>query len=90
MRLLLTISLALWLAAAQAESIRVLVQSSPLAGKPREAATIAFSIPPEYTLIANWSTLRRARWNVEGSREVLVKPDARGDQAQATGSLPAE
>ena len=32
MRLLLTISLALWLAAAQAESIRVLVQSSPLAG----------------------------------------------------------
>ena len=65
LRLLLTISLALWLAAAQAESIRVLVQSSPLAGKPREAATIAFSIPPEYTLIANWSTLRRARWNVE-------------------------
>ena len=32
MRLLLTISLALWLGAAQAESIRVLVQSSPLAG----------------------------------------------------------
>ena len=32
MRLLLTISLALWLAVAQAESIRVLVQSSPLAG----------------------------------------------------------
>ena len=32
MRLLLTISLALWLGTAQAESIRVLVQSSPLAG----------------------------------------------------------
>jgi hypothetical protein len=32
MRLLLTISLALWLGAAQAESIRMLVQSSPLAG----------------------------------------------------------
>jgi hypothetical protein len=32
MRLLLTISLVLWLATAQAESIRVLVQSSPLAG----------------------------------------------------------
>jgi hypothetical protein len=32
MRLLLTISLALWLAAAQAESVRMLVQSSPLAG----------------------------------------------------------
>jgi len=32
MRLLLTISLALWLAAAQAESVRLLVQSSPLAG----------------------------------------------------------
>ena len=32
MRLLLTISLALWLGAAQAESIRILVQSSPLAG----------------------------------------------------------
>jgi hypothetical protein len=32
MRLLLTISLALWLNAAQAESIRMLVQSSPLAG----------------------------------------------------------
>ena len=32
MRLLLTISLALWLTAAQAESVRVLVQSSPLAG----------------------------------------------------------
>ena len=32
MRLLLTISLALWLATAQAESIRLLVQSSPLAG----------------------------------------------------------
>jgi len=32
MRLLLTISLALWLGVAQAESIRVLVQSSPLAG----------------------------------------------------------
>ena len=32
MRLLLTISLALWLSAAQAESIRVLVQNSPLAG----------------------------------------------------------
>ena len=31
MRLLLTISLALWLGAAQAESIRILVQSSPLA-----------------------------------------------------------
>ncbi|MGA7480215.1 MAG: HIRAN domain-containing protein [Azonexus sp.] len=32
MRLLLTISLALWLGVAQAESIRILVQSSPLAG----------------------------------------------------------
>ena len=32
MRLLLTISLALWLGAAHAESVRVLVQSSPLAG----------------------------------------------------------
>lgn len=32
MRLLLTISLACWLTLAQAESIRVLVQSSPLAG----------------------------------------------------------
>ena len=32
MRLLLTISLALWLVAAQAESVRLLVQSSPLAG----------------------------------------------------------
>ena len=32
MRLLLTISLALWLGAAQAESVRMLVQSSPLAG----------------------------------------------------------
>ena len=32
MRLLLTISLALWLGAALAESVRVLVQSSPLAG----------------------------------------------------------
>ena len=32
MRFLLTISLALWLGAAQAESIRILVQSSPLAG----------------------------------------------------------
>ena len=32
MRLLLTISLAFWLASAQAESIRLLVQSSPLAG----------------------------------------------------------
>lgn len=32
MRFLLTISLAFWLATAQAESIRVLVQSSPLAG----------------------------------------------------------
>jgi hypothetical protein len=31
-RLLLTISLVLWLGAAQPESIRVLVQSSPLAG----------------------------------------------------------
>ncbi|MDP3540770.1 MAG: HIRAN domain-containing protein [Azonexus sp.] len=32
MRLLLTISLALWLTVAQAESVRVLVQNSPLAG----------------------------------------------------------
>ena len=32
MRFLLTISLALWLATAQAESVRMLVQSSPLAG----------------------------------------------------------
>jgi len=32
MRLLLTISLALWLGLAQAESVRLLVQSSPLAG----------------------------------------------------------
>lgn len=32
MRFLLTISLALWLTAAQAESVRMLVQNSPLAG----------------------------------------------------------
>lgn len=32
MRFLLTISLAIWLGAAQAESVRILVQSSPLAG----------------------------------------------------------
>lgn len=32
MRFLLTISLAIWLSAAQAESVRILVQSSPLAG----------------------------------------------------------
>lgn len=32
MRLLLTISLALWLGLARAESVRLLVQSSPLAG----------------------------------------------------------
>ena len=32
MRLLLTISLALWLTATQAEGVRVLVQRSPLAG----------------------------------------------------------
>ena len=32
MRFLLTISLALWLVTAQAESVRMLVQSSPLAG----------------------------------------------------------
>ena len=32
MRFLLTISLALWLMAAQAESIRILIQNSPLAG----------------------------------------------------------
>lgn len=32
MRFLLTISLAIWLGAAQAESIRMLVQNSPLAG----------------------------------------------------------
>ena len=32
MRFLLTISLALWLTAAQADSIRMLVQNSPLAG----------------------------------------------------------
>jgi hypothetical protein len=32
MRFLLTISLALWLTAAQAESIRMLIQNSPLAG----------------------------------------------------------
>lgn len=32
MRLLLTISLSLWLLTAQAESVRMLVQSSPLAG----------------------------------------------------------
>jgi hypothetical protein len=32
MRFLLTISLSLWLAMAQAESVRILVQSSPLAG----------------------------------------------------------
>jgi hypothetical protein len=32
MRFLLTISLALWLLTAQAESVRMLVQSSPLAG----------------------------------------------------------
>jgi HIRAN domain len=32
MRLLLTISLALWLGVAHAESVRMLVQSSPLAG----------------------------------------------------------
>ena len=38
MRLLLTISLALWLGAALAESVRVLVQSSPLAGSQYYAA----------------------------------------------------
>ena len=32
MRFLLTISLALWLLTAQAESVRMLIQSSPLAG----------------------------------------------------------
>ena len=32
MRFLLTISLAIWLSAAQAESVQILVQSSPLAG----------------------------------------------------------
>jgi len=32
MRLLLTLSLACWLTAAQADSVRMLVQSSPLAG----------------------------------------------------------
>ena len=32
MRFLLTISFALWLSTAQAESVRILVQSSPLAG----------------------------------------------------------
>jgi hypothetical protein len=32
MRLLLTLSLAFWVATAQAESVRMLVQSSPLAG----------------------------------------------------------
>jgi hypothetical protein len=32
MRFLLTISLAFWLAAAQADSVRLLVQNSPLAG----------------------------------------------------------
>lgn len=38
MRFLLTISLALWLTAAQAESIRMLVQNSPLAGSQYYAA----------------------------------------------------
>ena len=65
MRLLLTISLLGWITLAQGESVRVLVQDSPLAGKHRQAAAIAFSIPPKYTLIANWSTIRRARWNVD-------------------------
>ena len=32
MRFLLTISFALWLGSAQAESVRILVQNSPLAG----------------------------------------------------------
>ena len=32
MRFLLTISLAIWLGSAEAESVRILVQSSPLAG----------------------------------------------------------
>lgn len=38
MRLLLTISLALWLGSATAESVRMLVQSSPLAGSQYHAA----------------------------------------------------
>ncbi len=38
MRLLLTISLALWLGSATAESVRMLVQSSPLAGSQYYAA----------------------------------------------------
>ena len=38
MRLLLTISLALWLSSATAESVRMLVQSSPLAGSQYYAA----------------------------------------------------
>jgi hypothetical protein len=38
MRLLLTISLALWACTTQAESIRILVQSSPLAGSQYYAA----------------------------------------------------
>ena len=39
MRLLLTISLLLWLASASAESVRILVQSSPLAGSQYYAAS---------------------------------------------------
>lgn len=46
MRLLLTISLALWLAAARADSIRILVQSSPLAGS------------QYYALAAQWPAMR--------------------------------
>jgi hypothetical protein len=43
MRFLLTISLALWLTAAQADSVRMLVQNSPLAGSQYYAMEIFWS-----------------------------------------------
>ncbi|WP_153145443.1 HIRAN domain-containing protein [Dechloromonas sp. H13] len=46
MRFLLTISLACWLTAAQADSVRLLVQSSPLAGS------------QYYAVGAQWAALR--------------------------------
>ena len=44
MRFLLTISLSLWLVAAQAESVRMLVQNSPLAGSQFYALAFCFVI----------------------------------------------
>ena len=46
MRLLLTISLALWIGATHAESVRMLIQSSPLAGS------------QYYALGAQWQQMR--------------------------------